>query len=252
MKSHSIEWFMRTSLLVGAGIALAIIALDAHFSMSLPSTPTVSLSTASAAETLAVPAATSTLSGADPAFWSQQHATAPADAPAARSQNAVTTLSAAVQAAPAPRNATLPPAEKPASLTIPSIDLRSPIIPVGVNAKGEMDVPDGSTNNVGWYKGGPKPGQPGTAVLDAHVFAAFEDLRHVKVGDEIIVQTESGARLKFVVERSMVYKLSELTPHMLFGGDGERKLNLITCAGSPVGDTYSHRLVVYTRFVEVI
>src|SRR5947208_1526342 len=40
----------------------------------------------------------------------------------------------------------------PARLIIPSIGLDDSVLEVGLNAKGEMDVPDGKTKNVGWYK----------------------------------------------------------------------------------------------------
>src|SRR3989338_10251998 len=45
------------------------------------------------------------------------------------------------------------PAE-PVRLIIPSINIDSPVVGVGINEKGEMDVPDGSTDRVGWYKYG--------------------------------------------------------------------------------------------------
>lgn len=143
-------------------------------------------------------------------------------------------------------------AEVPVRLIVPSIGLDTSIVGVGVNAAGEMAVPSGNTDNVGWYKYGPKPGQVGSSVLDAHVFAAFEDLRHLKVGSDIIVVTESGQRLRFVVQQSTVYKLSDITSSMLFGRKNDRWLNLITCAGKPVGNTYSHRLIVYSTFEEVL
>jgi sortase (surface protein transpeptidase) len=111
-----------------------------------------------------------------------------------------------------------------------------------------MEVPPGHSNDVGWYKNGTIPGNVGSAVIDAHVYAAFEKLRYVKVGSEVIVENANGERLKFVVNDSRVYKLGELTSGMLFGRRDARRLNLITCAGQPTadGNTYTHRLVVYT------
>jgi LPXTG-site transpeptidase (sortase) family protein len=128
----------------------------------------------------------------------------------------------------------------------------APIVPVGVNAKGEMAVPNGSTNNVGWYAAGVTPGNTGAAVLDAHVFAAFSSLRNVKVGDSVYVKTSSGQTLRFVVTRTRTSLLSDLTPSMLFEQTDERHLNLITCAGklTPDHSTYDHRLIVYTTLAE--
>lgn len=144
------------------------------------------------------------------------------------------------------------PDQYPVRLIIPSINLNAPIEPVGVNAKGEMDVPSGSTNDIGWYKGGPMPGSYGSAVLDAHVFAALKDLRYVKVGDPVYVLTKGGTRLRFVVKESTVFTLSEITSDILFGRSGGKWLNIITCAGTYIASqgTYDHRLVDFALFEE--
>ncbi len=158
------------------------------------------------------------------------------------------------QAPVAPKKTTLAVVANPATpvrVSIPSISLNSPVVGVGQNEKGEMDVPGGKTNNVGWYKYGTVPGNPGSAVLDAHVFAAFSELKYVKKGSDIYVTTADGMKLHFVVSHVQTYALSDLSPETLFAPSGERLLNLITCAGSPTADgsTYTHRLVVYTKFV---
>ena len=141
------------------------------------------------------------------------------------------------------------PSHYPIKLTIPAIQLNSRIISVGVNAKGEMDVPSGKTNNVGWYERGVVPGQTGTAVMDAHVFAAFANLHSLAVGDDVYVDVADGSRLHFVVRAVKTHLLSELTPAMLFQQTDGRHLNLITCAGSLTLDrsTYDRRLIVYTE-----
>ncbi len=109
-----------------------------------------------------------------------------------------------------------------------------------------MAVPSGSSNNVGWYDGGPMPGEAGSAVLDAHVFAAFSKLKYVSVGDSIYVN-EYGKQLRFVVAAVKTYALSEITSNDLFTPTSDHDLNLITCAGNLTADhsTYDHRIVVY-------
>ncbi len=143
-------------------------------------------------------------------------------------------------------------ADMPVRVIAPSIGLDAPIQNMGLNAKGELDVPDGSTGYVGWYRDGVVPGFVGSAVFDAHVFAAFQDLRHVPVGGDIYVVTAAGRTLHFVVQDSLVYKLGDLSPHTLFGTRDAKRLNLITCAGQPTSDgsTYTHRLVVFATMVE--
>ncbi len=145
--------------------------------------------------------------------------------------------------------------EQPVLLSIPAIGLKSPVIPVGVNKKGEMDVPDGDSNAVGWYKYGTLPGNIGSAVIDAHVFAAFAKLRQLKAGGDIYVTDKNGQTLRFKVDSTKTYALSAMdkaVARTIFNRDDDRHLTLITCAGSLTRDrsTYDHRLVIYATLVQ--
>jgi sortase (surface protein transpeptidase) len=161
--------------------------------------------------------------------------------------------------APAVKKAVAPTAPKasssitPARLSIPSVGIDKRVVGVGVNAEGEIDVPSGETQHVGWYSPGVKPGGKGVAVMDAHVFAAFKNLSATQVGADIYVADGSGAELHFRVTKVATYQLSTLSPQTLFSGVGSsgRYLNLITCAGtfSTALDTYDHRLIVFAEFV---
>lgn len=153
---------------------------------------------------------------------------------------------------PTARNARSREDAAPVRVSIPSIALDSPIQNVGLTKNNEMDVPDGSTNSVGWYRAGTTPGEQGSAVFDAHVFAAFAQLDKLKAGDDIYVTAKDGAVLRFRVEEAVLYKLGALPPELLFNRADKKRLNLITCAGSLTADrsTYTHRLVVYAVLVE--
>lgn len=144
------------------------------------------------------------------------------------------------------------PGDLPAHIAIPSIGLNSPVQQVGVNGAGEMDVPDGATSNVGWYKYGRLPGDLGNAVMDAHVYAAFKKLRYAKIGDEIRVTNAEGVEQRFVITDSRVYQASEVPMYDIFTDESHRGLVLITCARKflPHANTYSHRLVVTATLVE--
>lgn len=233
-------------------LVLLFVTLAVFTQSFLDARSLVSISYASADEDIAPYVATSTLKSANEISWSAGQEVADSDSEASSASIPAPTIEAASKATVKAKKALPPPNEKPVRVIIPSINLDTSIIGMGINSKGELDVPSGDTNNVGWFSGGPRPGQVGSAVLDAHVFAAFENLKYAKIGDEVIIETDGGTRLRFIIEESTVYKLSDITSHMLFGRNDARRLNLITCAGNPVGDTYSHRLVVYTRFVEVM
>jgi LPXTG-site transpeptidase (sortase) family protein len=140
----------------------------------------------------------------------------------------------------------------PFRLTIPGIKLDSAISPMGLNDKGELDVPDGSTKDVGWYAGGTVPGQNGSAVLDAHVFAAFGKLKNLKPGANIYVTAKNGTKLHFQVYAAKTYKNADVPLNVLFNKADGKYLNLITCAGKLTADhsTYDHRLVVYAKLIQ--
>lgn len=152
----------------------------------------------------------------------------------------------------APTAAAASAPSSPAALAIPAIALGAPVIPMGLTKDGDLDVPDGATNNVGWYRKGVVPGEEGAAVLDAHVYAAFKDLDQLKAGQDIYVAMQDGTTKHFKVTKTKVYKLSELSPQELFNKKGGRYLHLITCAGTltPDRSTYTHRLVVYAELAD--
>jgi sortase (surface protein transpeptidase) len=145
------------------------------------------------------------------------------------------------------------PSGVPTRLIIPAIALNVSIDDEGVNAKGELDVPSGATDHVGWYKDGPTPGQVGSAVFDAHVFAAFKNLNKVVAGDDIYVTTSTGQRLHFVVDNNETFALKGLPATTLFAPAETAELNLITCAGklTPDHSTYDHRLIAFSHLVDV-
>jgi len=137
----------------------------------------------------------------------------------------------------------------PSDLIIPSINLISPIQAVGITNGGAMAVPNGATNNVGWYEDGTIPGATGSAVIDAHVFAAFAKLKYLSPGSDIYVLAQDGSIRHFVVTRTKTYANADVPLNLLFNRSDGQYLNLITCAGklTPDHSTYDSRLVVYAE-----
>lgn len=140
---------------------------------------------------------------------------------------------------------------EPVRIVVPSLGLDLPIIPVGLNQKGQMDVPDGKTLAIGWYSAGTKPGNTGSAVLAAHVYAGFQRLRNIKAGAEIILYAADGSTRTFLAQEKKTYALEHVPADKLFNRNTDAWLNLITCAGawSTQLGTYDHRLVVYASLV---
>ena len=138
----------------------------------------------------------------------------------------------------------------PALLIIPSIGLSARIQGVGVTAGGAMAVPSAASKSVGWYTYGIVPGQVGSAVIDAHVFAAFSKLKNLKPEADVYVVMSDGTTRHFIVTMAQTFALANFSSQQqLFRPTQSADLNLITCAGSLTRDrsTYDHRLVVYTQ-----
>jgi LPXTG-site transpeptidase (sortase) family protein len=140
----------------------------------------------------------------------------------------------------------------PVRLRIDALGIDAPIVPVGVNEKGEMDVP-GSADSAGWYQKGPLPGQNGSAVIAGHVDtwigtpALFSRLHELSVGDVIEVTDTAGRVTLFAVKRSRTYPLEQAPEEIVFSDANIPQLNLVTCAGHKTWSGYTDRLVVYAR-----
>jgi len=149
-----------------------------------------------------------------------------------------------------------PSLDTPARLQIPAINVDAAIVPVGVTAKGTLDVPP-NLLEVGWYKFGPKPGQTGSAVIDAHFDGpggtpgVFNRLDSLKVGQEIIVQNDKDVPTYFVIVKLTNYLFNDSVPE-LYNTDGGIHLNLITCNGvwDETNKNYSQRLIVFADAIQ--
>jgi LPXTG-site transpeptidase (sortase) family protein len=143
-------------------------------------------------------------------------------------------------------------ASRPVRVSIPSIKLNSAVTPMGLTKGGDLDVPSGKTNLAGWYAAGTTPGEVGSAVLDAHVYAAFKNLHNVKVGQDIYVTMDSGATLHFKITEKKTLPLASISADEFYNDASGKNLHLITCAGtySSKTATYSHRLLVYAALVQ--
>jgi sortase A len=143
----------------------------------------------------------------------------------------------------------------PSRVQIPSMDIDTNVIPVGLLENGEMEVPE-ETDVVGWYNRGVKVGAKGNAVLAGHVDskkgpAIFFYLKNIKVGEKIIVTNEKGMERIFEVKSKESYPSDEAPIEKIFGPSDIRNLNVITCTGTFNHDEhlYPDRLVVYTQLI---
>jgi sortase (surface protein transpeptidase) len=171
------------------------------------------------------------------------------------------------------------PVPVPLQLLIPSINVTSQVLGVGVTPGDVMDAPEGPVNDpvwqeAFWYRGSAIPGVVSTALIAGHIdgprgtSGVFGNIGRLKPGDLIIVRdTRSGLAVRFAVTTSMSFTLDQTTqPAVLkriYGvgpvagttpqraKDGRAHLTLITCAGNfntGLG-THDHRLAVFATRV---
>jgi Sortase domain len=138
----------------------------------------------------------------------------------------------------------------PSTLSIPKIGVRAAIVRVGLKANGAMQTPD--PGQVGWYRHGPKPGDPGPAVLVGHIDNrtgpdVFHRLGRLRPGDEILVGRPDGTTTRFLVGRLERHPKTELPTSRIWTKSNRPLLRLITCAGSFDHATghYRDNLILY-------
>jgi sortase (surface protein transpeptidase) len=142
------------------------------------------------------------------------------------------------------------PLSPPVRLEIPAVGVSSPLVRLGLNADGTMQVP-GDYRVAGWFTGGPQPGQLGPAVIAGHVDsrtgpAVFYRLRDLRPGDQVRVVRDDGLVVRFEVESRASYPKQALPGDEVYGATTAPVLRLITCAGSfdRARGSYRENLVV--------
>jgi len=129
----------------------------------------------------------------------------------------------------------LPPSP-PVRLEIPAIGVSTPLVRLGLDAGGRMQVPS-DFQAAGWFTGAAEPGQLGPAVIAGHVDsrtgpAVFYRLRELRPGDLVRVVRADRRVVRFVVESLASFPKPALPADQLYGPTTAPALRLITCAGT--------------------
>lgn len=149
------------------------------------------------------------------------------------------------------------PVEQPTHLQVPAISVDAPVVPVGLEDDGSMEIPH-DISTIGWYELGVTPGETGTAVLSGHVDSrsqgrgAFWDLRRLDVDDIVSVDHDDGTTSDWRVTARTVYDKDELPIADIFTRFGDTRMVLITCGGAfdNTSRHYEDNVVVYTEPVD--
>lgn len=169
----------------------------------------------------------------------------------------------------APTTAHAATAVIPTTIRIPAIGVDSnQIMALGLNTDGTMQVPPVAHPMMGgWYTGAAIPGNPGTAVVAAHVdgdgqHGLFFNLSKVKAGDRIFVTRSDGRTAEFEVTQVAEYAKEagnaqdgeQVFPAPVFFSNQSRsELHLVTCGGrfSPAEHSYLDSIAVYSVLVSL-
>jgi hypothetical protein len=127
----------------------------------------------------------------------------------------------------------------PVSVAIPAIGVRSPLLRLGLNPDGTIQVPDIATSadEAAWYKYSVTPGQIGAAVIEGHVDsqvgpAVFFRLGALHPGDRIDVTLADAMTAVFRVTGVREYTKDNFPTKMIYGATNYASLRVVTCGGT--------------------
>jgi Sortase domain len=143
----------------------------------------------------------------------------------------------------------------PVRLWIPAIAVSTRLVRLGRLADGSLQVPH-AWDTAGWYDRGPRPGQPGPAVILGHVDstagpAVFFRLRELRPPDIVRVGLADGRILLFRVQRVQQYPKDKFPAEAVYFPTLKRELRLITCGGAfdYASRNYLSNIVVYATLI---
>ncbi|WIM97613.1 class F sortase [Actinoplanes oblitus] len=159
---------------------------------------------------------------------------------------------------PPPRAFPVLEPSRPRRLTIPDLHVDAPVLEVGRAGDGSVDVPPLKRHNeVGWFGGGPTPGQFGPALFVGHADtrtgpSVFHDLMRLRPRQRIEVLREDGTVAVFEVNSVEHYDKDRLPVHRVYGDYSRPSLRLMTCGGKWLGGDqgYADNVVVYASLIE--
>lgn len=168
------------------------------------------------------------------------------DSTAATSTTAPTGTAAAAGEFPQPKEGVLLD-----RLVSPKIRMDAAVETRGLNARGEMENPEGK-DAVAWYDFTEFPGFGGNAVFSGHVdwftgeLGVFGRVKELKEGDEIQIQLSDGMTMTYKVTTSVLHESAKAPVEEIVGPTEKDSVTFITCEGTfdRGAQDYSHRRIV--------
>lgn len=134
---------------------------------------------------------------------------------------------------PAPTEQVAVDVPDPQNLSVPAIGVSSTLVPLGLTADNQHEVPPLSQpEQAGWFQPGPEPGEVGAAIVLGHVNGngqpgVFTNLDQMTTGETIKID-----ELTFVVYDVVRAPKDAFPTERVYGGVDAPELRLITCGGA--------------------
>ncbi|MFI7600328.1 class F sortase [Actinoplanes sp. NPDC049681] len=124
----------------------------------------------------------------------------------------------------------------PVRLRIGALHVDSVVQRLGLQPDGSVAVPE-SPDVAGWYVRGPRPGQPGPAVILGHVDSRagpgiFARLGTVRPGTRVAVDRADGSTVTFRVTGVSRVPKVKFPTDLVYAPSLDATLRLVTCGGS--------------------
>jgi hypothetical protein len=139
----------------------------------------------------------------------------------------------------------------PVEIRIPALGVDAPVTAAG-QLDGALQIPP--PNEAGWYAGGPRPGEPGRAVIVGHldtvdgpaVFAALPEIRR---GMRIEVDAGNGTQHSFETIGVANVAKTSFPAQAIYAPSRHPTLALITCSGrfDQATGHYENNLIILAR-----
>lgn len=165
------------------------------------------------------------------------------------------TTAAGVPSAGSPTAPTTLPDSAPRTLSVPAIGVDSPLVELGRNPDGTVQVPslDDPDARPGWYRDSPAPGALGPAIILGHVDSrrygpgVFYQLTDLRPGDAVDVGRDDGTVARFVVDEVRQVAKRDFPTLEVYGNLDHAGLRLITCGGEfdPDAGSYESNIIVF-------
>lgn len=144
---------------------------------------------------------------------------------------------------------------EPARITVPRIGVQARIAALGLNEDGGLKVPEDPWL-VGWWHGGPRPGEEGPAVLVGHKDsrtgpAVFYGVGDLVPADVLVVDDMNGRTATFIVTGIEQVGREAFPTNKVYGKTKSPELRILSCGGKYDEEArqYEDNVIVYARLV---